>query len=80
MSAPSLRELADRLGWVTQPKLREYDLSIYGAGPAGLSAAVYAASEGLRAVIIERHAVGGQAGSSSHLPTLMGAFAFAGCG
>jgi len=43
MSAPSLRELADRLGWVTQPKLREYDLSIYGAGPAGLSAAVYAA-------------------------------------
>jgi len=47
--APSVRELADRLGWVTQPRLREYDLSIYGAGPAGLSAAVYAASEGLRA-------------------------------
>jgi thioredoxin reductase (NADPH) len=40
---PSVRELADRLGWVTQPRLREYDLSIYGAGPAGLSAAVYAA-------------------------------------
>ena len=50
MSAPSLRELADRLGWVTQPQFREYDLSIYGAGPAGLSVAVYAASEGLRAV------------------------------
>ena len=72
MSAPSLRELADRLGWVTQPKLREYDLSIYGAGPAGLSAAVYAASEGLRAVIIERHAVGGQAGSSSMIENYMG--------
>jgi thioredoxin reductase (NADPH) len=61
MSAPSLRELADRLGWVTQPKLREYDLS-----------AVYAASEGLRAVIIERHAVGGQAGSSSMIENYMG--------
>jgi thioredoxin reductase (NADPH) len=72
MSAPSLRELAERLGWVTQPKLREYDLSIYGAGPAGLSAAVYAASEGLRAVIIERHAVGGQAGSSSMIENYMG--------
>jgi thioredoxin reductase (NADPH) len=72
ISAPSLRELADRLGWVTQPKLREYDLSIYGAGPAGLSAAVYAASEGLRAVIIERHAVGGQAGSSSMIENYMG--------
>jgi thioredoxin reductase (NADPH) len=40
--APSVRELADHLGWVTQPRLREYDVSIYGAGPAGLSAAVYA--------------------------------------
>ena len=72
MSEPSLRELAERLGWVTQPKLREYDLSIYGAGPAGLSAAVYAASEGLRAVLIERHSVGGQAGSSSMIENYMG--------
>jgi thioredoxin reductase (NADPH) len=39
--APSLREVADSLGWVSQPKFKEYDLSIYGAGPAGLSAAVY---------------------------------------
>ncbi len=70
--APSLRELAERLGWVTQPKFREYDLSIYGAGPAGLSAAVYAASEGLRAVVVERHAVGGQAGSSSLIENYMG--------
>lgn len=70
--APSLQQLAEQLGWVSQPRLREYDLSIYGAGPAGLSAAVYAASEGLRAVIIERHAVGGQAGSSSMIENYMG--------
>lgn len=70
--APTVREIADRLGWVTQPRLREYDLSIYGAGPAGLSAAVYAASEGLRVVLIERHAVGGQAGSSSLIENYMG--------
>jgi thioredoxin reductase (NADPH) len=47
-------------------------LSIYGAGPAGLSAAVYAASEGLRTVLIERHAVGGQAGTSSLIENYMG--------
>src|SRR6266446_9233105 len=70
--APSVRELAEHLGWVTQPRRREYDVSIYGAGPAGLSAAVYAASEGLRAVVIERHAVGGQAGSSSLIENYMG--------
>lgn len=70
--APTLREVADRLGWVTQPKLTEYDVSIYGAGPAGLSAAVYAASEGLRAVVIERDAVGGQAGSSSLIENYLG--------
>lgn len=72
LSAPSLREIAERLGWVTRPRLREYDLSIYGAGPAGLSAAVYAASEGLRVVLIERHAVGGQAGASSLIENYMG--------
>ena len=70
--SPSIREIAQRLGWVTQPKFREYDLSIYGAGPAGLSAAVYAASEGLRTVLIERHAVGGQAGTSSMIENYMG--------
>lgn len=70
--APSIRELAEHLGWVTQPRRREYDVSIYGAGPAGLSAAVYAASEGLHAVVIERHAVGGQAGSSSLIENYMG--------
>ncbi len=72
LNAPSLRELADKLGWVTLPKLKEYDLSIYGAGPAGLSAAVYAASEGLRTVLVERQAVGGQAGTSSLIENYMG--------
>lgn len=72
LEAPTVSELADRLGWVTQPRLKEYDVSIYGAGPAGLSAAVYAASEGLRAVVIERHAIGGQAASSSLIENYMG--------
>ncbi|WP_373530571.1 FAD-dependent oxidoreductase [Nostoc sp.] len=70
--APTIREIAQHLGWVTQPKFKEYDVSIYGAGPAGLSAAVYAASEGLRTVLIERHAVGGQAGTSSLIENYMG--------
>lgn len=70
--APTVAELAQQLGWVTQPRLREYDLSIYGAGPAGLSAAVYAASEGLSTVLIERHAIGGQAGSSSSIENYLG--------
>ena len=70
--APTLREIAQHLGWVAQPKFKEYDLSIYGAGPAGLSAAVYAASEGLRTVLVERHAVGGQAGTSSLIENYMG--------
>jgi thioredoxin reductase (NADPH) len=70
--APTVRELAERLGWVAQPRFKEYDLSIYGAGPAGLSAAVYAASEGLRTVLVERQAVGGQAGTSSLIENYMG--------
>nr|WP_242033664.1 NAD(P)/FAD-dependent oxidoreductase [Phormidium sp. FACHB-592] len=59
------------MGWVAQPKFKEYDLSIYGAGPAGLNAAVYAASEGLRTVLVERHVVGGQAGTSSLIENSM---------
>jgi thioredoxin reductase (NADPH) len=70
--SPSVEDIAHRLGWVTKPRLREYDVSIYGAGPAGLSAAVYAASEGLSAVLIERSAIGGQAGSSSLIENYMG--------
>lgn len=70
--SPNVAEVAARLGWVTQPKRRVYDLSIYGAGPAGLSAAVYAASEGLRTVLIERDAIGGQAGTSSLIENYLG--------
>jgi thioredoxin reductase (NADPH) len=69
---PSLKEVASRLGFVNRAKLRQYDVSIYGAGPAGLSAAVYAASEGLSTVLIERSAVGGQAGTTSLIENYMG--------
>lgn len=72
MFAPEIRDIAQRLGWVTLPRYTEYDVSIYGGGPSGLSAAVYAASEGLRTVLIERHAVGGQAGTSSMIENYMG--------
>jgi thioredoxin reductase (NADPH) len=70
--APTVREVAEGLGFLAKPKLQEYDVSIYGAGPAGLSAAVYAASEGLKAVVIERSAVGGQGGSSSRIENYLG--------
>lgn len=69
---PSLEQIACTLGWITEPKYAEYDLSIYGAGPAGLSAAVYAASEGLKTILIEREAVGGQAGTSSLIENYLG--------
>src|SRR5216683_8080683 len=70
--APSVRELAEHLGWVTQPRRREYDVLIYDAGPAGLSAAVYAASEGLRTILVEKSTVGGQAGSTSLIENYLG--------
>jgi thioredoxin reductase (NADPH) len=60
----TVRQIVERLGWFRSPARSEYDLAIYGAGPAGLSAAVYGASEGLKTVVVERFAVGGQAGSS----------------
>jgi thioredoxin reductase len=69
---PTLRDVADRLGFLTKPKRRQYDVSIYGAGPAGLSAAVYAASEGLSTVLIERSAVWGQAGTTSMIENYIG--------
>ncbi len=69
---PTVREVADKLGYIARPRLKEYDVSIYGAGPAGLSAAVYAASEGLSTVVIEKTAVGGQAGTSSMIENYMG--------
>src|SRR4029079_18542613 len=72
LEAPDPATLARRLGWVVQPSAEVYDLSIYGAGPAGLSAAVYAASEGLRVAVVERDAVGGRAGSSSLIENYLG--------
>ena len=69
---PSLRMLADRVGMPTQAVQPFYDLIIIGAGPAGLAAAVYAASEGLRTIVIERDAAGGQAGTSARIENYLG--------
>jgi thioredoxin reductase (NADPH) len=72
LECPTLRQITEKLGWFRDPTRAEYDLAIYGAGPAGLSAAVYGASEGLSTVVIERSAVGGQAGSSSKIENYLG--------
>jgi thioredoxin reductase (NADPH) len=69
---PSFREVAVRLGLQTAPSRRTYDVAIIGAGPAGLAAAVYGASEGLRTILIEREAPGGQAGTSSRIENYLG--------
>jgi thioredoxin reductase (NADPH) len=71
--APATVEgVAGGLGMLSAPKLSEYDLTIIGAGPAGLAAAVYAASEGLRAVAVESVAPGGQAGTTSMIENYLG--------
>lgn len=72
LECPTLRQVTEKLGWFHTPSRSEYDLAIYGAGPAGLSAAVYGASEGLKTVLIERAAIGGQAGSSSKIENYLG--------
>ena len=54
MESPTIRQVVEKLGWFKTPSRTEYDLAILGAGPAGLSAAVYGASEGLKTVVIER--------------------------
>jgi len=69
---PTIEQIARHLGWINKPSQAEYDLSIYGAGPAGLSAAVYAASEGLKTILVEKDTIGGQAGSSSLIENYMG--------
>ncbi len=69
---PSNSELAEKVGMQTQAKLPFYDLVIVGAGPAGLAAAVYGASEGLKTLIVEQSAPGGQAGTSSQIENYLG--------
>jgi thioredoxin reductase (NADPH) len=69
---PSVEELAARVGLTTTPATDFYDTVIVGGGPAGLGAAVYAASEGLRTVLVEREATGGQAGQSTRIENYLG--------
>jgi thioredoxin reductase (NADPH) len=69
---PTDAELASRVGLATTPSNDFYDLIIVGGGPAGLGAAVYGASEGLRTVLVERLATGGQAGQSSRIENYLG--------
>jgi thioredoxin reductase (NADPH) len=69
---PEPRGLAERLGGSLSASFDVYDLVIVGAGPAGLAAAVYGASEGLRTLLLDRHAPGGQAGSSSRIENYLG--------
>src|SRR3954454_7711049 len=69
---PHLRRIAELLGLETEPSTAEYDTVIVGAGPAGLAAAVYGASEGLRTIVVEREAPGGQAGTSSRIENYLG--------
>src|SRR5271165_5476232 len=72
LERPSVLELAERLGVAVQPAADHYDLVIVGGGPAGLAAAVYGASEGLRTAMVEREAPGGQAGQSSRIENYLG--------
>lgn len=72
LSAPSPNEIADRIGLRTRAESDFYDLVIIGSGPSGLAAAVYGASEGLRTVMIEREAPGGQAAQSSRIENYLG--------
>jgi thioredoxin reductase (NADPH) len=70
--APDPAEVAERVGLQTEEELALYDMVVVGAGPAGLAAAVYGASEGLRTVVVERGTFGGQAGMSSRIENYLG--------
>ena len=70
--APSVREVADALQLQTKPNSDSYDVVIAGAGPAGMAAGVYGASEGLNVLMVERSAAGGQAGTSSRIENYLG--------
>src|ERR687889_678978 len=70
--APENREIAEKIGLQTRAEQQFYDLVIVGGGPSGLAAAVYGASEGLKTVLVEREAPGGQAGTSSRIENYLG--------
>ena len=72
LERPTILELAERLGVAVAPAQEHYDLVVVGGGPAGLAAAVYGASEGLKTVMVEREAPGGQAGQSSRIENYLG--------
>jgi thioredoxin reductase (NADPH) len=72
VARPPLRRVAELLGLTTEPAHAEYDVVVVGAGPAGLAAAVYGASEGLCTLVVEREAPGGQAGTSSRIENYLG--------
>lgn len=69
---PDVRELATRIGMQVRPAQKFYDLVVVGGGPAGLAGAVYGASEGLRTILVESKAPGGQAGTSSQIENYLG--------
>jgi thioredoxin reductase (NADPH) len=69
---PTVRRVAEALGFQTIPKHQHYDIIIAGAGPAGMAAAVYSASEGLKVLLVERFAAGGQAVTSSRIENYLG--------
>jgi len=72
LSAPSTQELAEKAGLHTQAKRRFYDVAVIGGGPAGLANSVYAATEGMKVVLIEQSAPGGQMGTSSRIENYLG--------
>src|SRR6201999_2690823 len=72
LERPSVLELAERLGVAGAPTQDHYDLVVVGGGPAGLAAAVYGASEGLKTIMVEREAPGGQVGLSSRIENYLG--------
>jgi thioredoxin reductase (NADPH) len=72
VESPTIRTVAEALGIRTTPKYTNYDVVVVGAGPAGLAAGVYGASEGLKVLVVEKAAAGGQAGTSSRIENYLG--------
>ncbi|HYF02871.1 MAG TPA: FAD-dependent oxidoreductase, partial [Patescibacteria group bacterium] len=72
LERPELADLGEKIGLKSQASAKFYDVAVIGAGPAGLAAAVYGASEGLKTLLIERHSPGGQAGTSSRIENYLG--------